>query len=133
VAVPGSPWHFAATIGAVSTPLIPNYRDREVGFIVGFAEVKVLVVSREFRTFVYPAMVDRLHPSWPSVQHVFAVDGQPGDANPSWESFMDTPWEQRRDSPSSPRCARIRTNPDALHVANECKRRAFELERTPGA
>ena len=90
--------HFAATrIGAVSNPLIPIYRDREVGFMVGFAESKVLVVPREFREFDYPAMVDRLRPSWPALQHVFVVDGQPGDANPSWESFMATPWEQRRD------------------------------------
>ena len=90
--------HFAATrIGAVSNPLIPIYRDREVGFMVGFAESKVLVVPREFRKFDYPAMVDRLRPTWPALQHVFVVDGQPGDANPSWESFMDTPWEQRRD------------------------------------
>ena len=90
--------HFAATrIGAVSNPLIPIYRDREVGFMVGFAESKVLVIPREFRKFDYPAMVDRLRPSWPALQHVFVVDGQPGDANPSWESFMDTPWEERRD------------------------------------
>src|SRR6478672_6050837 len=90
--------HFAATrIGAVSNPLIPIYRDREVGFMVGFAESKVLVVPREFRKFDYPAMVDRLRPTWPALQHVFVVDGQPGDANPSWESFMATPWEQRRD------------------------------------
>ena len=40
---------------------------------------------------------DRLRPTWPALQHVFVVDGQPGDANPSWESFMATPWEQRRD------------------------------------
>lgn len=90
--------HFAATrIGAVSNPLIPIYRDREVSFMVGFAESKVLVVPREFRRFDYPAMAARLRPGWPALQHVFVVDGQPGDANPSWESFMDTPWEQRRD------------------------------------
>src|SRR5689334_23043088 len=41
--------HFAATrIGAISNPLIPIYRDREVAFMVGFAESKVLVVPREF-------------------------------------------------------------------------------------
>jgi cyclohexanecarboxylate-CoA ligase len=90
--------HFAATrIGAVSNPLIPIYRDREVGLMVGFAESKVLVVPREFRKFDYPAMVDRLRPSWAALQHVLVVDGEPGDANPSWESFMDTPWEERRD------------------------------------
>jgi acyl-coenzyme A synthetase/AMP-(fatty) acid ligase len=65
--------------------------------MVGFAESKVLVVPREFRKFDYPAMVDRLRPTWPALEHVFVVDGQPGDANPSWESFMATPWEQRRD------------------------------------
>jgi acyl-coenzyme A synthetase/AMP-(fatty) acid ligase len=55
VAVPGSAWHFAAArIGAVSSPLIPIYRDREVGFMVGLAEVKVLVVPREFRNVRLP-------------------------------------------------------------------------------
>ncbi len=56
--------HFAATrIGAVSNPLIPIYRDREVGFMVGLAESKVLVVPREFRGFDYVSMVDRLRPT----------------------------------------------------------------------
>ncbi len=33
--------HFAATrIGAVSNPLIPIYRDREVGFMVGFSRLQ---------------------------------------------------------------------------------------------
>src|SRR6476661_3908241 len=90
--------HFAATrIGAVSNPLIPIYRDREIGFMVGFAESKVLVIPRTFRKFDYPAMADRLRPSWPALQHVLVVDGQPGDTNPSWEAFAATPWEQRRD------------------------------------
>src|SRR5664279_2309423 len=44
--------HFAATrIGAVSNPLIPIYRDREVGFMVKLAGSKVLVIPREFRRF----------------------------------------------------------------------------------
>ena len=28
---------------------------------------------------------------------MLVVDGQPGDANPSWEAFIGTPWEERRD------------------------------------
>jgi cyclohexanecarboxylate-CoA ligase len=37
--------HFAATrIGAISNPLIPIYREREVGFMVGLARSKVIVV-----------------------------------------------------------------------------------------
>ena len=90
--------HFAATrIGAVSNPLIPIYRGREVGFMVGFAESKPFVVPREFRKFDYPAMADRFRPTWPALQHVLVVDVQPGDTNPSRESFMDAPWEERRD------------------------------------
>ena len=101
--------HFAATrIGAVSNPLIPIYRDREVGFMVGFAESKVLVVPQEFRKFDYPAMVDRLRGDWPALQHVFVVDGQPGDATRPGSS-----WTPRGSSaatrPNWPRCARTRT------------------------
>ena len=37
--------HYAATrIGAISNPLIPIYREREVGFMVGLARSKVIVV-----------------------------------------------------------------------------------------
>src|SRR3954452_20366179 len=37
--------HFAATrMRAISNPLIPIYREREVGFMVGLAQSKVIVV-----------------------------------------------------------------------------------------
>ena len=91
--------HFAATrIGAVSNPLIPIYRDREVGFMVGFAESKVLVIPRAVPQVRLPGdggpaatRTGRLCStcSWSTANPVIA--------NPSWESFMDTPWEQRRD------------------------------------
>jgi len=43
--------HYAATrIGAISNPLIPIYREREVGFMVGLAKSKVIVVPSEWRT-----------------------------------------------------------------------------------
>ena len=83
--------HAATRIGAVNNPLIPIYRDREVGFMVGLAESKVLVVPQEFRGFDYPAMVERLRPQWPDLQHVLVL----GDG--SWEEFAGTPWEERRD------------------------------------
>jgi cyclohexanecarboxylate-CoA ligase len=88
--------HFAATrIGAVSNPLIPIYRDREVRYMVQLAESKLLIVPAEFRGYDYPAMVDRLRPEWPALQHVLVLgkDGEKG----SWETFASTPWEQRRD------------------------------------
>jgi acyl-coenzyme A synthetase/AMP-(fatty) acid ligase len=95
--------HAATRIGAVNNPLIPIYRDREVGFMVGLAESKVLVVPQEFRGFDYPAMVERLRPQWPDLQHVLVV----GDA--SWEAFVQTPWEERRDPGE---LATVRPDPD---------------------
>jgi cyclohexanecarboxylate-CoA ligase len=87
--------HYAASrIGAVNNPLIPIYRDREVGFMVGLAESKVLVVPNEFRGYDYPAMVERLRPQWPALEHVLVVDG---DGPGSWQEFAETPWEERRD------------------------------------
>ena len=89
--------HFAATrIGAVSNPLIPIYRDREVGFMVALAESKLLVVPAEFRGYDYAAMANRLRPEWPALQQVLVVGGEPGTAG-SWADFAATPWEQQRD------------------------------------
>lgn len=57
--------HYAATrIGAISNPLIPIYRQREVGFMVGLAKSKVVVVPRDFRGFDYPAMFGQLQSEW---------------------------------------------------------------------
>ncbi|GAA1216357.1 AMP-binding protein [Prauserella alba] len=83
--------HYAASrIGAISNPLIPIYREREVGFMVGLAGSKVLVVPDSFRGFDYPAMVDKLRPQWPDLEHVLVVGS-------SWDEFAATPWEERRD------------------------------------
>jgi non-ribosomal peptide synthetase component E (peptide arylation enzyme) len=83
--------HAATRIGAVNNPLIPIYRDREVGFMVGLARSKVLVVPKEFRGYDYPAMVERLRPQWPALQHVLVV------GEDSRRELADTPWEERRD------------------------------------
>ncbi|KAA9159360.1 AMP-binding protein [Amycolatopsis acidicola] len=83
--------HYAATrIGAISNPLIPIYREREVGFMVGLAKSKVIVVPAEFRGFDYPAMIGKLRPQWPDLEHVLVVGS-------SWDEFAATPWEERRD------------------------------------
>ena len=90
--------HYAATrIGAISNPLIPIYREREITFMVALAKSRVIVVPGEFRGFDYPAMIDKLRPDLPGLEHVLVVDGQPGQGTGSWAEFMATPWEQRRD------------------------------------
>lgn len=90
--------HYAATrIGAINNPLIPIYREREVGFMVGLAKSKVIVVPQEFRGFDYPEMIGRLRGDWPALEHLLVVDGPTTDTQTSWGDFIDTPWEERRD------------------------------------
>jgi hypothetical protein len=52
-------------------------------------------------------MIETLRPDWPHQQHVLVVDGKPGQGASSWEVFMATPWEARR-------------NPDHLGSSNRC-------------
>ncbi|MDN5794900.1 MAG: AMP-binding protein [Intrasporangium sp.] len=88
--------HLACTrIGAVSNPLIPIYRQREVGFMVGLAGSKLVVVPREFRGYDHVSLIESLQADWPTFEHLLVVGGpqSPG----SWETFMATPWEERRD------------------------------------
>ena len=90
--------HYAVTrIGAVNNPLIPIYRDRELSFMVGLAKSKLIVVPQEFRGYDYPAMVERLRGDWPQLEHVLVVDGRRTETQSSWQEFIATPWEQRRD------------------------------------
>lgn len=84
--------HLAASrIGAISNPLIPIYREREVGFMVGLARSKVIVVPKEFRGFDYPAMIAKLRPGWPDLTHVVVVDGEGAPGTLPWDTFTSRP------------------------------------------
>lgn len=90
--------HYAATrVGAISNPLIPIYRAREVDFMVRLAESKMIVVPSTFRDFDHVDMIDQLRGDWPALEHVLVVDGKPGQGTSSWEDFVATPWGERRD------------------------------------
>ncbi len=74
-------WQFVAInlaclrIGAVSNPLMPIFRERELSFMVDFAESKVLIVPKLFRGFDHEAMIDGMRDQLPHLQHLFAVGG----------------------------------------------------------
>jgi len=74
-------WEFIALhlaclrIGAVTNPLMPIFRQRELTFMLGLAETKVLVVPRLFRGFDYPAMAAEMRGSLPALRHVLVVGG----------------------------------------------------------
>ena len=96
-------WHYAALyiacvrIGAVINPLMPVFRERELEYMLGFAEAKVWVVPRAFRGFDYPAMAAGLRNALPKLGQVFVVGG--ADAQSSFEAaLLERAWENEVDS-----------------------------------
>ena len=67
-------------IGAVVNPLMPIFRERELNYMLGFAEAKVLVVPRLFRGFDHEAMANSLKSALATLKHVIVVDGQGDNA-----------------------------------------------------
>ena len=67
-------------LGAVSNPLMVIFRERELAFMLGLAETKVLVVPARFRGFDYPAMVADVRDKLPKLSHVFVAGGEGAEA-----------------------------------------------------
>lgn len=95
-------WQFTALtfacwrIGAVINPMMPIFREREVTFMLGFAESKVFVVPREYRGFNYEAMAKSIRPALPKLEHILVIGGEGPD---SFENTLtDTPWEEQSDA-----------------------------------
>lgn len=61
-------------LGAAANPMVQILREREVGFMVGFAEAKVLVVPAVFRGFDHAAMARELKRRLPALERVIVVD-----------------------------------------------------------
>ncbi len=70
-------------LGAISNPLMVIFRERELRFMLGLAESKILVVPASFRGFDYAAMAANLREHLPKLAHVFVVgrDGPDGFAH----------------------------------------------------
>ncbi len=94
-------WIFAALalacgrIGAVINPLVPIFRERELGFIVGRAESPVVIVPGSFRGYDHAAMLDRVLAELPAKTRGFAVgiDSPCGRVEPFETQFMYRRWE----------------------------------------
>ncbi|HZF83092.1 MAG TPA: cyclohexanecarboxylate-CoA ligase [Burkholderiaceae bacterium] len=94
-------WPFTALylacsrIGAVLNPLMPIFRERELGFMLRHGEAKVLVVPKVFCGFDHEAMARALQKDLPALQHVLVVGGGGADdfdallTAPAWDSEAD--------------------------------------------
>jgi len=84
-------WEFVVTafacgrIGAVVNPLMPIFRERELRYMLGFAQSKVLIVPQMYRGFDHAAMATSLAPELPNLRHIVVVDG---DAQHSFDGRM---------------------------------------------
>ncbi len=74
-------WEFTAVhlaalrLGAITNPLMPIFRERELDFMLRLAESKVFIVPKRFRDFDYEAMANALRPKLPALGHVLVVGG----------------------------------------------------------
>lgn len=66
-------------LGAVANKISPDFRAREVDFILKFSESRAYVCSRDFKGFNYPGMVGDLRPGLPGLKFICVVDGGSGD------------------------------------------------------
>jgi acyl-CoA synthetase (AMP-forming)/AMP-acid ligase II len=65
----------AALAGLVINPIVPIYRDAEVGMMLADSRAKLFVVANSFRGFDFAAMAGRLLPRLPDLNHVVTVRG----------------------------------------------------------
>lgn len=92
-------WEFIAIhlaclrIGAITNPLMPIFRERELHFMLSYAETKVLFVPRVFRGFEYLPMAQALAAEIETLKCVFAIGGH-GDHDFA-DAFIARRWEDQ--------------------------------------
>ncbi|GAA4871911.1 hypothetical protein GCM10023403_42940 [Pseudonocardia benzenivorans] len=79
--------HAILRLGAVSNPVVPIHRRREVEFVLRQAETKVFVHPGEFRGFDHQQMVAELAPTLPALAHTVVVRGTAG-TGPAFEDLL---------------------------------------------
>lgn len=88
-----------ARLGAVQNPIIPIYRDREVGFVTRQAGAKVLIVPGTWRGFDYAAMAERIADGNPNPPRVMVTERALPDGDPATLPPPPEPPVSRADEP----------------------------------
>ena len=91
-------WQFVALylacarLGAILNPLMPIFRQRELRYMLGFAEAKILVIPRFFRNCNYPEMIAEIRGDLSRLTDVLVVGGN--DENSFERRLLDRRWEE---------------------------------------
>ena len=95
--------HLAATrLGAVTNPLLPNYRAKELAYILKFASSKVAVIPATFRGFDYPAMYAGLKKDLPDLGQIYVIGSDVPDGMKPFAGLLDEPQAHVRPAPPGP-------------------------------
>ena len=107
-------WQFVALylacvrLGAIINPLMPIFRQRELRYMLGFAEAEVMVVPQLFRGCDYPAMLAEIRADLPRLRHLLVIGGSGED---SFERcLLERRWEDETDLAAL--CAREAPSPN---------------------
>ncbi len=105
-------WQFVALylacarLGAIINPLMPIFRQRELRYMLGFAEAEVMVVPQFFRGCDYPAMIAEIRADLPHLANLLVIGGSGEDSferrllNRRWEHEVDLATLFARHAPS---------------------------------
>jgi 3-phosphoshikimate 1-carboxyvinyltransferase len=93
-------------IGAVSCPLMPMFRERELRFMLRQSGCRFLFVPARFRGHDHVAMAEGLRGELPGLERVIVVRGDPG-APEAFERLLDA-------APDAEALAAARPSPDAV-------------------
>jgi cyclohexanecarboxylate-CoA ligase len=81
--------HAALRIGAVSNPIVPIYREREVSFILEQGGAKIILVPEAFRGFHYLDMLESMQAALPALEAVVVVRVSSDVAAARYDRFED--------------------------------------------
>lgn len=77
----------AAMTGLVVNPIVPIYRDAEVGFILEDTQARLLFIPESLRSAHYVELIERLRPKLPKLEHVVLVRAS-RDGYASFDDWM---------------------------------------------
>lgn len=81
--------HLAALrIGAVSNPIMPFLRERDLSFMLALAETDIFITPKNFRGFNHQDMAKRLYRKLSGLQHIIVIDG---DEEISFDRLLKEP------------------------------------------
>lgn len=104
-------FYFAcAKIGVVAVLSLPQYRAREMEYILNLTESAGVVVPAEFHRHDYVGMIQELRPQVKSLRHVLVV----GDTVPAGAVAVAELLERKLDEASAQRLAQVKPKPTDL-------------------